>query len=117
MTCYQEQINQIKDEALKEKVQSLLGTNNSELSKYIKPHGFCLGCMLHCHSSHDVIELYSRVDFRCDCGNGTMPFSCELYADKEDYENEKNKYNQNFFDCYCYCKEPHDPSKIDKFMI
>lgn len=52
--------------------------NNVELIKYIKPHGFCLACMMHCHSDHEVNELYSKVDFRCDCGNSRMPFSCTL---------------------------------------
>jgi len=43
--------------------------------------------MLTCHENHEVIELYSKVDFRCDCGNGRMPFSCHLNNEKDDYEN------------------------------
>ena len=50
--------------------------NNAELEKYIQPHGICLGCMIHCHENHEIHELYQKVDFRCDCGNGRMPFSC-----------------------------------------
>lgn len=39
----------------------------------IEPHGFCLGCMVQCHDGHDVNELYSKLDFRCDCGNSKLP--------------------------------------------
>jgi len=73
--------------------------------------------MINCHDGHDVIELYSRLDFRCDCGNGRMPQSCKLFNDKLDYENEGNFYNPNFFDCYCTCKKPHAPEYMDQFMI
>jgi len=52
--------------------------DNLKLSKLIKPHGFCLGCMLHCHDGHEVHELYSKLDFRCDCGNSRMPFACQF---------------------------------------
>ncbi len=68
-------------------------SNNGEMARYLKPHGFCIGCMLNCHENHDVIELYTKLDFRCDCGNGRMPFACQLNNNKEDYENERNNYN------------------------
>lgn len=93
------------------------GSLPPEILRDLKPHGVCLGCMLHCHQSHEVAELYARVDFRCDCGNGRMPFSCSLLEEKEDYENDKNTYNHNFFDLYCYCKQPHQAELIDKFML
>jgi hypothetical protein len=44
----------------------------------VKPHGFCFGCMLTCHKSHDWFELKMRMSFRCDCGNGRMPHGCLL---------------------------------------
>jgi len=52
--------------------------NNRDIfDKYeIKPHGFCFACMLTCHDSHEVNELYSKMSFRCDCGNSRMPESC-----------------------------------------
>lgn len=73
--------------------------------------------MYHCHEGHDVIELYSRLNFRCDCGNGRMPLACKLLNEKLDYENAGNEYNHNFFDCYCYCKKPHSLESMDEFMI
>ena len=72
-------------------------------TKYgIKPHGFCLACMIQCHDGHEVYELYSKMDFRCDCGNSKMPLDCSLKNDKEE-ENKLNKYSRNFFDLYCHC--------------
>ena len=69
----------------------------------IKAHGFCLGCMLLCHDTHEVNELYSKMDFRCDCGNSWLPESCQLMNEK-DYENSFNLYSDNFYDIYCHCK-------------
>ena len=34
--------------------------------------------MLHCYEGHDVHELYSKLDFRCDCGNSKMPLACHI---------------------------------------
>lgn len=82
----------------------------------LKPHGFCLGCMLVCHEGHEVNELYCKLDFRCDCGNSRLPKSCELQNDK-DYENDKNFYNQTFYDLYCHCRLPHDQEIIDNDKV
>jgi hypothetical protein len=48
--------------------------------------------MMKCHEDHDVVELYSKALFRCDCGNHRMPFSCSLKEDK-DYSNTENRYD------------------------
>jgi len=83
----------------------LVAIENQELeAKYdLKPHGFCVGCMLVCHEGHEVNELYSKLDFRCDCGNSHLPESCQLDNEKE-YTNDKNTYGQTFYDLYCHCK-------------
>ena len=85
----------------------------------LKPHGFCFGCMMVCHEGHDWFELGQKLDFKCDCGNGKMLSSCQLNSEKEDYENVKNNYNQNYFDLYCYCGQGHNTStkEVDNFMI
>ena len=51
---------------------------NKELAKYAEPHGICVACMIHCHEGHEVHELYSKLDFRCDCGNGKFPYACKI---------------------------------------
>ena len=104
------------------------------MSKLVEPHGFCVACMLHCHEGHVVHELYSKLDFRCDCGNGRFPLSCQIDGSmpQEDgtgsearpvtfegkpYQNEHNRYNSTFFDLYCYCRRPHQAEIIDKYMV
>ena len=31
--------------------------------------GICLACSYHCHDGHELIELYTKRNFCCDCGN------------------------------------------------
>uniref|UniRef100_A0AAZ1X023 UBR-type domain-containing protein n=1 Tax=Oreochromis aureus TaxID=47969 RepID=A0AAZ1X023_OREAU len=31
--------------------------------------GICLACSYKCHEGHDLFELYTKRNFRCDCGN------------------------------------------------
>ncbi|CAK9868151.1 unnamed protein product [Sphagnum jensenii] len=72
--------------------------------------GFCTACSLSCHEGHDVLELWTRRRFRCDCGNSKFGVGiCRLQANKES-ENSCNIYNQNYKGVYCICKRPHpDP--------
>lgn len=30
-------------------------------------------CSYSCHENHELIELYTKRDFRCDCGNNKFP--------------------------------------------
>lgn len=75
-----------------------------------KRAGICLACTYHCHDGHDLVELYTKRNFRCDCGNSKFPgFKCNLNSDKEK-TNEQNSYNQNFSGVYCTCSRPYpDP--------
>ena len=61
------------------------------------PAGICLACSYACHNDHTLVELYTKRQFRCDCGNSKFPKSnrCRLRDDK-DTINEKNEYNQNY---------------------
>ncbi|KAG0557373.1 hypothetical protein KC19_11G124500 [Ceratodon purpureus] len=72
--------------------------------------GFCTACSLACHDGHDVVELWTRRHFRCDCGNSKYGQGiCKLRADK-DIENSENVYNQNYKGVYCTCHRPYpDP--------
>ncbi|XP_073248023.1 putative E3 ubiquitin-protein ligase UBR7 [Porites lutea] len=72
-----------------------------------EPAGICLACTLTCHEGHTLYELYTKRNFRCDCGNKKFPeFKCKLYSSK-DPENTQNKYNQNFQGVYCTCHRPY----------
>ncbi|CAL8107640.1 unnamed protein product [Calicophoron daubneyi] len=69
--------------------------------------GFCYRCSLSCHEGHDLIELYTKRNFRCDCGNAKFGgIKCLLWEEKDD-ENVHNQYNDNFADQYCVCKRPY----------
>lgn len=76
-----------------------------------EPAGVCLACSYACHEGHNLYELYTKRNFRCDCGNGSFPSSnpCRLCPQK-DARNVENKYNHNFHGRYCTCQRPYpDP--------
>ena len=52
----------------------------------------CLACSYHCHEGHDLVELYTKRKFRCDCGNGKMgqDQKCKLVKEQKD-RNADNK--------------------------
>ncbi|XP_050668893.1 nuclease SbcCD subunit C [Leptidea sinapis] len=84
-----------------------------------KRAGVCLACCLTCHENHELVELYTKRNFRCDCGNQKFySYPCQLTPNKKDL-NEENNYNQNFSGVYCVCHRPYpDPeSSIDDEMI
>uniref|UniRef100_A0AAX7VSJ5 UBR-type domain-containing protein n=1 Tax=Astatotilapia calliptera TaxID=8154 RepID=A0AAX7VSJ5_ASTCA len=81
--------------------------------------GICLACSYKCHEGHDLFELYTKRNFRCDCGNGKFSeLQCKLHPDKDEV-NSLNKYSQNFFGVYCTCGRPYpDPEdQVEDEMI
>ncbi|XP_018414011.1 PREDICTED: putative E3 ubiquitin-protein ligase UBR7 [Nanorana parkeri] len=119
-----------EDDALQDEACAVLGGSDAEKCSYPEgyvkrqalyacntctqdkeePAGICLACTYKCHEGHDLFELYTKRNFRCDCGNAKFKqLECKLYPDKEKY-NTTNKYNDNFFGLYCTCKRPYpDP--------
>ncbi|XP_059505047.1 putative E3 ubiquitin-protein ligase UBR7 isoform X2 [Stegostoma tigrinum] len=75
-----------------------------------QPAGICLACSYKCHEGHELFELYTKRNFRCDCGNSKFNnLQCKFFSEK-DKANYGNKYNDNFFGLYCTCKRPYpDP--------
>ncbi|RWS31679.1 putative E3 ubiquitin-protein ligase UBR7-like protein [Leptotrombidium deliense] len=82
-------------------------------TKNSQPAGMCLACSLECHEGHDVYELYTKRDFRCDCGNDKFENDCKLTV-KKSVINEKNSYNHNFFGRYCTCDRPYPDTDNDE---
>lgn len=72
--------------------------------------GVCLACSFHCHEGHELVELYTKRNFRCDCGNSKFENKeCNLEKSKN-ATNIENMYNQNFDGVYCTCARPYpDP--------
>ncbi|KAG9344865.1 hypothetical protein JZ751_010556 [Albula glossodonta] len=119
-----------EDEELENEASAVLGGSDSEKCSYPEgyvkrqalyacntctpkggePAGICLACSYNCHEGHDLFELYTKRNFRCDCGNGKFgEFECKLYPEK-DKLNTDNKYSHNFFGLYCTCDRPYpDP--------
>jgi len=79
------------------------------------PAGFCHACSVYCHSEcENVYELWTKRNFRCDCGNKKFKKKCELDEYKDDV-NPDNKYNHNFKGLYCTCARPYpDPEKEEE---
>ncbi|KAF3279569.1 hypothetical protein TWF970_004111 [Orbilia oligospora] len=67
------------------------------------PAGICYSCSISCHGSHgDLVELFSKRNFECDCGTTRMPGSCcNLRKTHEDQPAQGNSYNQNFQNLFC----------------
>lgn len=72
--------------------------------------GVCTACSLACHDGHEIVELWTKRNFRCDCGNSKFGEAyCKLFPNK-DVENLENSYNHNFKGLYCTCNRPYpDP--------
>lgn len=78
-----------------------------------KRAGVCLACSYKCHDGHDLIELYTKRNFRCDCGTyKILAIRCKLDANKME-DNDKNTYNQNFSGVYCVCHRPYPDEQDD----
>ncbi|XP_028252978.1 putative E3 ubiquitin-protein ligase UBR7 isoform X2 [Parambassis ranga] len=84
-----------------------------------EPAGVCLACSYKCHEGHDLFELYTKRNFRCDCGNRKFTeLQCKLHPEKDEV-NSLNKYSHNFFGVYCTCSRPYpDPDdQVEDEMI
>lgn len=79
-----------------------------------KACGVCLACSYACHEGHELVELYTKRNFRCDCGTPKMGKACSL-EEKPAQDNETNSYNQNYAGLYCTCHRPYpDPEGTDE---
>lgn len=66
-----------------------------------------------------LVELYTKRNFRCDCGTAKMSRSCRLEPGAARGPNTENRYNQNFSGVYCVCARPYpDPEDpVEDVMI
>lgn len=81
-----------------------------------QPAGVCLACANSCHDGHNVYELYTKRNFRCDCGNDKFPGTqCQLDQHKAS-RNVLNTYNHNFEGLYCSCKRTYPDEEFEKSL-
>lgn len=70
--------------------------------------GVCYGCSITCHGDHELVELFNRRAFRCDCGSDRLSGQpCRIRKDTVPL-NADNKYNQNYDNIFCMCKTIYD---------
>ncbi|KAI1455633.1 putative zinc finger in N-recognin-domain-containing protein [Annulohypoxylon moriforme] len=84
------------------------------------PAGVCYSCSVQCHGEHELVEIFQKRNFTCDCG--TTRFSpeqkCSLRINSEtntkggvhsEQPDPDNKYNQNFRNRFCSCSIDYKP--------
>ncbi|KAI8323209.1 hypothetical protein GQ54DRAFT_296909 [Martensiomyces pterosporus] len=90
------------------------------------PAGMCYSCSIECHTGHEVIELFAKRHFRCDCGTrrllpaGQQDSCCELKKTRSmlaRLENTENCYNHNFWGFYCRCDKYYNPDAESGLMV
>lgn len=87
---------------------------------YDKAAGVCYACSVQCHGEHNLVEIFTKRNFTCDCGTTRFPKDapCTLRINpvtntRGDVLSEEadanNKYNQNFRNRFCGCECDYDP--------
>ncbi|KAI9271964.1 putative zinc finger in N-recognin-domain-containing protein [Sporodiniella umbellata] len=82
--------------------------------------GLCYSCSMACHAEHDLIELFAKRHFRCDCGLSdkfSHPCALTFPAKALSTHNPENRYNHNFLGRYCRCDQAYDPEKEEGVMF
>lgn len=85
------------------------------------PAGLCYSCSISCHGEHNLVELFAKRNFVCDCGTTRLSNSgtpCELRINAATGQKggilgeaaaSTNNYNQNFQGLFCGCSDTYDP--------
>ncbi|QLQ79592.1 hypothetical protein HG537_0C02390 [Torulaspora globosa] len=79
--------------------------------------GVCYSCSIQCHTSCDIVELFTKRNFTCDCGTDkdqskseNQQFKCQLRKNREpDVASLQNVYGHNFRGLFCSCNQEYDP--------
>lgn len=112
-----------------------------------QPIGVCYSCSIQCHLQHELVELFTKRSFVCDCGTtrmqNTPDGACKLrrkgksenkerklsnvsassnsgvYLElpAEDVPSESNRYNQNYHGRFCGCQQLYNPLEETGHMI
>ncbi|KAG9287366.1 hypothetical protein G9A89_023738 [Geosiphon pyriformis] len=79
--------------------------------------GVCYSCSIACHADHDLVELFNKRGFRCDCGTSRLgKHPCQVEPKETNETNEQNHYNHNFEGRFCWCDADYDPEKEESNM-
>lgn len=78
--------------------------------------GLCYSCSIACHGDHNIIELMHKRAFRCDCGSARAGSTACTLTKLPRALNDKNNYNDNFENIFCYCKSKYSPESEEGTM-
>ena len=84
------------------------------------PAGVCYACSVQCHGEHELVEIFQKRNFTCDCGTTRLPSTspCNIRTNNEtntkggvhsEEPDVNNNYNQNFKNRFCCCECDYDP--------
>ncbi|KAJ1721130.1 hypothetical protein LPJ53_004315 [Coemansia erecta] len=76
-----------------------------------EPAGMCRSCSVMCHADHNVIEIFMKRNFRCDCGTKRLaPGCCQLKQRRTALSRiaNENEYGHNYWGHYCRCNKRYD---------
>ncbi|KAG6009016.1 hypothetical protein E4U21_003347 [Claviceps maximensis] len=85
-----------------------------------KPAGICYACSVQCHGEHNLVEIFQKRNFTCDCGTTRIPEEspCALRFNEQsktkggvhsEPPDVNNTYNKNFRNLFCGCDCDYDP--------
>ncbi|KAI0470653.1 putative zinc finger in N-recognin-domain-containing protein [Xylariaceae sp. FL0804] len=78
------------------------------------PAGVCYSCSVQCHGEHELVEIFQKRNFTCDCGSTRFspdqhcilrlnPKTNTTGGVHSESADPSNKYNQNFRNRFCSC--------------
>lgn len=72
--------------------------------------GICAGCSVACHGDCELVELFTRRNFTCDCGTDRIPKrKCTITLRENEAADRGNRYDDNFDGVFCSCRIRYDP--------
>ncbi|CCJ29290.1 unnamed protein product, partial [Pneumocystis jirovecii] len=89
----------------------------SPAKKELQKGGICYSCSIQCHGEHELIELFCKRDFRCDCGTDRLGTEmCKIRKEWSPIDTD-NQYNHNFEGRFCWCNIEYDPATDQRTMF
>ncbi|KAG4303901.1 hypothetical protein PORY_002690 [Pneumocystis oryctolagi] len=89
----------------------------SPAKKESQKGGICYSCSIQCHGEHELIELFCKRDFRCDCGTDRLGTEmCKIRKERSPVDLD-NQYNHNFEGRFCWCNIEYDPTTDERTMF
>ncbi|KAI0420741.1 hypothetical protein F5X98DRAFT_16758 [Xylaria grammica] len=84
--------------------------------------GICYSCSVQCHGEHELVEIFQKRNFTCDCGTtrfkSDQPCTLRINPDTNtrghvhsEQPDPNNKYNQNFRNRFCSCSVYYSPQE------